>query len=183
VAAGVNKRMLYHYFGSKDGLWAALLADQLGAEPLAPAGSDASIAGQLAAAAEHIAARPGLTRLLVWEALSYPVEEMLAGATRTLAWQHRVARVQEAQRDGRLSQHIDAAQLELALAALVLFPFAFPQLARMITGHSILDPAFTRDRAVFFEVLAALLKPAPQVESAAPQKKPRFRLAAAVTEG
>ncbi len=29
AAAGVNKRMLYHYFGSKDGLFAAVLTDRL----------------------------------------------------------------------------------------------------------------------------------------------------------
>ena len=41
AAAGVNKRMLYHYFTSKEGLFAAVLDDQL----TQPTGACAGIVG------------------------------------------------------------------------------------------------------------------------------------------
>jgi TetR/AcrR family transcriptional regulator len=181
AAAGVNKRMLYHYFGSKDGLWAALLADQLGTESTPTPAVAQGLAGQLVAASRRIAERPDLTRLLAWEALADRADGVVGGADRTVARQGRVDRLREAQRNGRLSPRLDAAQLELALTALVLFPYAFPQLARMITGHAIADPVFAHDQAAFFATLAELLNPS-EPTAAAPPPKPRFRLKAAVTD-
>jgi TetR/AcrR family transcriptional regulator len=180
AGAGVNKRMIYHYFGSKDGLWAALLADQLGTET-ADAAPGLSLADYLAAASRAIAERPYVTRLLAWEALTYRPDDVVAGASRTLARRSRVERLRDAQRSGRLSARLDAAQLELALTALVVFPYAFPQLARMITGQSIAAAGFAREQAAFFAALAELLKPAGRTAVAPP--KPRFRVTAAATEG
>ena len=69
AAAGVNKRMLYHYFGSKDGLFAAVLTDRLESALDAPA--DANLADRLAALQRHAVAHPEDIRLLMWEALAY----------------------------------------------------------------------------------------------------------------
>jgi hypothetical protein len=96
---------------------------------------------------------------------------------RARTWRDRVARLVDAQRDGRVSPRVDAAQLELALTALLLFPAVFPQIARMITGHAVADAAFVTARVAFFQWLAEVSR-AP----VAPPAKPRFRLAAAVTE-
>ncbi len=64
AAAGVNKRMLYHYFASKEGLFAAVLDDQLGSTRSdAP---PASLAERYAAVSD----RPDWIRLLMWEALA-----------------------------------------------------------------------------------------------------------------
>ena len=182
AAAGVNKRMLYHYFGSKDGLWEALLAEQFGGAGAAvPTGAE-SLLERLSAESRRVAEGPEVTRLLAWEALTQGLDEIIAGSDRTRVWQDRVLQLQDAQRSGRVSPRFDAAQLELALTAVAVFPFVFPQLARMITGRPIADPAFARDQAAFFEVLAELLNPAPPLATTAPPKKPRFRLTATVTE-
>jgi TetR/AcrR family transcriptional regulator len=172
----VNKRMIYHYYGSKAGLWAGLLDAIWGAEPVLSTDSAVSIAHQLASSAERIASRPAITRLLAWEALTAAADETDRDSVRAVSWRDRIAHLSNAQRDGRLSQHVDPAQLELALTALLLFPAVFPQITRMITGYSVADPAFVTARTAFFRLFSELLNPV------VPQTKPRFRLAAAVTE-
>ena len=176
AAAGVNKRMLYHYFGSKDGLFAAVLTDRLESATDAPVG--ANLAERLAALQRHAAAHPDSIRLLMWEALAYRDGEMAAGASRIAAWRDRIAGIEAAQQ-GKARVGVDAAQLQLTFAGLVLFPFAFPQLTQQITGRATTDPEFLDARSRFLTTLAALFD-APVGETAPP--KPRFRLAARVTE-
>jgi len=182
AAAGVNKRMIYHYFGSKAGLWAGLLDDQWGAEPVLSNDAAGSIADQLTSGALRIAGRPAVTRLLAWEALTTAASEIDMKSTRAAAWRDRITRLVDAQRDGRLSQQVDAAQLELALTALLVFPYVFPQITRMITGYTVADAAFVDARVALFRSLSELLSAPRPAAPAATQAKPRFRLAAAVTE-
>jgi AcrR family transcriptional regulator len=178
AAAGVNKRMIYHYFGSKEGLWTGLLDAQWAAEPVLSSDSSASIAAQLTNGVQRVAARPAMTRLLAWEALTDSAASAGSDALRAGPWQDRIAGLVDAQRDGRLAPRVDAAQLELALTALLLFPAVFPQITRMITGYAVADPAFATARAAFFQWFSEVLTAVP----AAPPTKPRFRLVATVTE-
>ena len=76
-------------------------------------------------------------------------------------------------------QSVDAAQLELTRVAIALFPFAFPQLTRLITGMAPDDAEFRAARSAFLAALEARIEHAPDA-AAAP--KPRFRLTAQVTE-
>src|SRR5262245_58465692 len=177
AAAGVNKRMIYHYFGSKDGLWASLLDAQWDAGPVLSTDSDVSIAAQLTNGAQHVATRPAITRLLAWEALSDVSGSAKSDSGRAGSWRDRVAALVAAQRDGRVSSRVDAAQLELALTALLLFPAVFPQITRMITGCAVDDPAFVTARAAFFQWFSDVL-----TTTTVQPTKPRFRLAATVTE-
>jgi len=161
AAAGVNKRMLYHYFENKEGLFAAVLDEQL-ALPLDPSASLVDRHG-------NAAARPEWIRLLTWEALAGDGRH--AGtATRTL----EAARESERDPSG-----LDAAQLELTLVAIALFPFAFPQLTRLITGMSPSDTAFVAARSSFLQALQARIE---RRSDAVEAPKPRFRLTATVTE-
>ena len=179
VAAGVNKRMLYHYFGNKDALFAAVLAERLGAPSDAPAST--SLGERLTAAQRRVAEHPEQTRLLMWEALAHVGQDVAAAAARTAAWRDPVAANTAAQRAGRLRGDVDAAQLELALAALVLFPFAFPQLTQLITGRSPEEGTFLAAHSAFLTSAAKLFEV--DVKAAAPEPaKPRYRLAATVTE-
>jgi AcrR family transcriptional regulator len=150
TGAGVNKRMLYHYFGSKEGLYAAVLADRLGAHATKPlAGSLASQVGQRVAEARR---EPDDLRLLMWEALTDAAPDVVEHATRRERWRARVATLEAAQRDGRLAVDIDPAHLELALTALTVFPVAFRQLTNLITGGTPGEAAFD---AAHREFLAA----------------------------
>jgi hypothetical protein len=48
----------------------------------------------------------------------------------------------------------------LAIRSLTMFPMAFPQLTRLITGRAASDPHFQRKYAKFLEKLAAAFQPA-----------------------
>jgi len=166
AAAGVNKRMLYHYFASKEGLFAAVLDDQLAAKPaLGPK--------SLAVRHADASAQPDRIRLLMWEAL--------AGQTRRTdaAPVGPTQGFDAAPRSDRPPGDLDAAHLELTRLAIALFPFAFPQLTRQITGMAPSDAEFLAARSAFLAALEARIERAPDAPAA---PKPRFRLAAQVTE-
>jgi AcrR family transcriptional regulator len=172
AAAGVNKRMLYHYFGSKDGLFAAVLADRL--EAALDAAPDADPGERLRALQRHAVAHPADLRLLMWEALAYRDEAGPVAASLGHAWRDRIAG-----RAATSGGDADTTQRKLALAGLVLFPFAFPQLTRLICGYGIGDPEFLAARDRFLGKVAVLFEakaPAPSTP------KPRYRLTANVTE-
>ena len=48
----------------------------------------------------------------------------------------------------------------LTMRSLTMFPVAFPQLTRLITGQSVFDPQFQRERMEFLKKIAAILRPA-----------------------
>ena len=187
LAARVNKRMLYHYFGDKRGLYAATLGHALGAVD-----EDASAGGlaeRLDALQHGYARNPAQARLLTWAALS--AEPAVGDAGRADAWRARVARTEADMAAGRLAIDCDAAQLELALVALALFPFAFPHLARSIAGHAPDAPEFRAAQRAFFAALAARLerggaqphrdREIAPASGATLEEKPRYRLTATVT--
>ena len=64
--AGVNKRMIYHYFDSKDGLFRAVLSSVL-ADAMAEIDSDG---GDLVQHLTLLARQEDVLRLWVWEALA-----------------------------------------------------------------------------------------------------------------
>ena len=143
--ATVNKRMLYYYFGSKDGLFRAVLRQRLSDSAAHQASARPSpgpaVGGEsLVALDAWMAASPEYVRLLMWEALERgdaPVEEEEARRTIYDGW---ISRVSADQRAGRLPAGIDPVELVLAELALALFPHAFPQLVRLATGRTSEDP-------------------------------------------
>jgi TetR/AcrR family transcriptional regulator len=169
ASAGVNKRMLYHYFASKDGLFAAVLDDRLATDRVGAAGS-------LVDRHTDASNRPDQIRLLMWEALA---AEQHADSVRAAPWRARVADLEMRQQAGTYPSELDAAQLELTFAAIALFPFAFPQLTRLITGVSPTDEAFVAARSAFLVALESRLV---RKTDAPDAPKPRYRLAASITE-
>lgn len=152
--SGVNKRMIYHYFGNKEGLYAALLERRL-------SGLEATLAdwldGRATDDADHV-------RLLMWEALESGRGPVVGEAERSVSWQRLVDEVRAQLGDARGDAH----HVALAVVAIVLFPVAFPQLARMIAGGAA-DETFAPRT-----LLGTLLEPARVA-------KPRYRLAPRVT--
>jgi AcrR family transcriptional regulator len=160
AAAGVNKRMIYHYFGSKEGLYAALLDAWLGQA------HEALTAGQAVGSVDR-----DLVRLLMWEALESGNRPVVREAERTAGWRSLVTAWAGARPAPRGEDASTAAHRALATLALALFPVAFPQLTRMIAGVSAGDAGYHALRAA---LLAFAAVPA---EAA----KPRYRLAPKVT--
>lgn len=158
--AGVNKRMLYYYFGSKDGLFREILRQKLTARTEAlravrPGDVDRMARRQ----GEYVDDGDGV-RLLLWEALEAgPAGTAEAEEVRAPVYRRWVERIAEAQAVGRVDPDLDPAQLALSELALALVPFLVPQVARLLTGHPVDDPAFLEARAAHLEALAERLRP------------------------
>lgn len=157
-AAGVNKRMLYHYFGNKDALFRAILRDKVAQNldliAAAPADGRQLLPFLYARTSED----GDWIRLIQWEALRVGDGEVLAEEERRKAWLEGVERVRDAQRAGHLRRDLDAEHLVLALMALTVFPKAFPQLTRIVTGHRVSEPEFRRRQTEFLRRLGAALE-------------------------
>jgi AcrR family transcriptional regulator len=156
--AGVNKRMLYHYFGNKEALFDELLQRKAGQTAEVRAKAPRAFPELLAYHQAVQCADARWTRLLMFEALSYGADWIANRAERESGWRAAIAGIEAAQAAGELPEELDAAQLQLSLVALVTFPVAFPQYTAMITGRSPDDPRFLRERQRFLRALATLLK-------------------------
>jgi TetR/AcrR family transcriptional regulator len=131
--AETNKRMLYHYFGSKEGLYRAVLQEGLASQPAGSAEQES----RLARLNRRFATNPEWVRLLMWEALEQgtaPVVENESIRREGLA--RYIETIEADQAAGLLSPDLDAAQVALTEIGIAIMPFAFPQLARLATGDA-----------------------------------------------
>lgn len=129
-SAGINKQRIYGYFGSKDGLFDAVL-DQTMIEaaedkPLQPGNTPVNYVGR---SFDFHRQHPQLLRLLLWEALSRPVEAALQDPQRQAHYDHKVA----AFRATGLSDR-DARYTLLMQLALATYTRALPQVTALILG-------------------------------------------------
>ena len=172
--ASVNKRMLYHYFNNKEGLYRATLyegmATNLDLVASAPADPDELLPFLFA----RVAKRADGIRLLQWEALGAGDRKPIAEDERRKAWVEATERIRDAQRGDRLHPDLDAEHLVLALMALSIFPQAFPQLTRMVTGLRLSDAEFQQRQARFLRRLGAYLRPS-AARTTAPAGKEKQR--------
>jgi AcrR family transcriptional regulator len=156
--AGVNPRMLYHYFGNKQGLFEALLKEKLrGSHDDRTESRRLSLADSIEFWQRQQAADTEWTRLLHWEALEDHLRPVTNFEERAADWARQVDGVRAAQARGLIPSDLDPAQFELSLVALVTFPVAFPQYVRLITGHEPGSPEFIDARVAFLRRFAELL--------------------------
>ena len=159
--AGVNTRMLYHYFGSKQGLFRELLAaktNEMAARRREPA---SSFTEAIAAVARQQFEDREWARLLMWEALSYGEGEITLETERAEAWAPAIEGLRQMLEAGLLPPGLDAAQLQLSLIALVTFPVAFPNTAKMVTRMDPLSAEFIHAREEFVRTFIAALQAKP----------------------
>lgn len=157
--ARTNKRMIYYYFGSKDGLFREILrrklaesTERLRTSPHRPHGE------RLVDRQASLLADTDYVRLLMWEALETgPRRGIAAEAERSEVYRVVLERLAEEQAAGGLPADLDARQLLLTEIALTIMPVAFPQLTRLVTGTSVTDPQFLADRQAFLARFAAHL--------------------------
>ncbi len=155
--ARINKRMLYHYFGDKVGLYEAILAEKMckrreleKSAPLPPAEA-------MPLFDDEMGEDPSWIRLMEWEALETFGGKVIGETERTEAMARMVAATRRSQDLGLLPGGLDPAQLQMSILAIIVFPRAFPQAARMMTGLLPSDPEFRRKRRIFLGAFGAIL--------------------------
>lgn len=158
--AGTNKRMLYYYFGSKDDLFRAVLRQRLAERAPTTRDRDRIGPARLVDLQDRLEGSMDYVRLLMWEGLERgrrrQVEQELLRRESLVEW---CDDVREAQRRGELPADLDAEQLVLSELALVMFPFAFPQITRLVTGRLPTDPEFKAERRAFLERITSRFDP------------------------
>jgi AcrR family transcriptional regulator len=158
--ARTNKRMIYYYFGSKEGLFREILRQRLtGAQDRRAALDELGHGERIAARqAVHLEMRD-YVRLLMWEALETSSRKgpVMAEAERAEVYGELRKRVAIAQEAGELPADLDVGQLLLSELALTIFPAAFPQITRLVTGRSVDDPVFLAERQEFLTRFSAHL--------------------------
>jgi len=157
--ARVNKRMLYHYFGDKEGLFRAILRDKITRSLAFAAAAPDDPAEGLPYWYATACADVEWIRLLTWEALSAGDGPVVGEEERRKAWGEGVEKVRTAQARRWFSPDLDPEQALLSLIALTMFPLAFPQITRLITGLAPSDPRFKRQRTESLRRLARHLVP------------------------
>jgi AcrR family transcriptional regulator len=169
--ADSNKRMLYHYFGDKEGLFRAVLRWKIGERRALMEGAPGDPEENLPFRFEMMCRDLDWVRLLGWEALQNVGDRVVEEKFRRAGMARALARARREQAQGQLSAEFDGRFLVLAKLSLAMFPAAFPHSTRMITGKSIRSPAFQREYKNFLERFAVAFRPAqPRVNPGAERK-------------
>jgi len=167
--ARANKRMIYHYFGSKRGLFEAVVARSTERNAALLADMPDTPARILLDWDRGVALNLPWIRLLSWEALERGAGPITGAAVRRENMRKARDRLREAGARGLVAPDLDAPQLLLALTAIAVFPWAFPQVTELITGRPPSAPRFRAERARFLERLGDLLSPAAAKRKARPR--------------
>lgn len=157
--ARINKRMLYHYFGDKEELFKAVLrrkicerqslADGLSGDP------EETLPFWFEAACRDVE----WVRLFQWEALEGNSQKVIDEKQRLEFTARGLQRIRQRQSRGQIAADLDPRHVMLTMRSLTMFPVAFPQLTRLITGKSVSDPEFQKERVAFLKRIAAVFRP------------------------
>ena len=152
--ANVNKRMLYYYFGSKDGLFREILRRRVDEGAAALESADVSKPDRLAKSQRGILQDSEYMRLLAWEALESRPSQPVNATSRRRFFEQWVDAVAEEQLAGNLPDDLDPAQLVLSEFFLVVGPMMLPQITRLVTGKTLANAQLLDRRCEFLETLA-----------------------------
>ena len=156
--ARINKRMLYHYFGDKEGLFREVLRRKISDRAAWLANAPEDMAERLPVWFQLACRDREWVQLLQWEALQWGENAVIDEERRAESVGKAVERVRQQQAKGLLNADFDPGQLLLSMMALTAYPLAFPQLARLATGLSVSDEKFQKQREVFLRKFAVLLR-------------------------
>lgn len=157
--AAINKRMLYHYFGDKEGLFRAVLRLKMAERQAWREATPEEPALSLPLWFDRVCRDTDWVRLLQWEALQTKTDRVIDETKRRAAAAAAVQRVRQRQAHGHLRRELDPRHLFLAMVGLTTYPVAFPQMARLVTGRDVTDPVFQKERRAFLRKIAAALTP------------------------
>jgi AcrR family transcriptional regulator len=158
--AAINKRMLYHYFGNKEHLFREVLRRKIAERQAGAEGLSGDPAESLPFWFKLSCNDADWVRLLEWEALQEADNQLIDGTGRRSLAMRSLGRIRQQQASGHLSGEFEPRHLLLAMRSLTMFPMAFPQLTRLITGWPVSDPHFQKKYAEFLKKFAAAFQPA-----------------------
>src|ERR1700749_191916 len=156
--ARINKRMLYHYFGDKEGLFREVLRRKIAERAACLANAPEEPVDRLPFWFQLACRDREWVQLLQWEALQWGEKKVIDEERRAESVGRGVERVRQQQAKGLLDPELDPGQLLLSMMALTAYPVAFPQLARLATGLSVSDEKFQKQREGFLRQFAGLLQ-------------------------
>lgn len=163
--ARINKRMLYHYFGDKRGLFRAAITSRLTGRHLAFLAAPEALEERLPYHFAFMGQDSEWMRLLLWEALAYGERPTIAEEERRAATLESIGRLRETK---KLAGDLDLQMGMLALFALGSFPWAFPQITRFMTGENPSSERFQREYSKLLERIGVKLSaPAPLARTGA----------------
>ena len=157
--ARVNKRMLYHYFGDKQGLYLAVYRAKMQEKTRTVVEQPPDLLDSLPYWYRSLVDDPEWIRMLGWEALTAGSRGVVEGDERAALYAESMAWVKHAQEAGSVPLDLDPDLFLLMGFSLNLFPFAFPQITRDITGADPSDPALQERYEGFLRALAERLRP------------------------
>jgi AcrR family transcriptional regulator len=158
--AAINKRMLYHYFGDKEGLFKAVLRRKISERQAWAESLSGDPAESVAFWFEAACKDTDWVRMLEWEALQDADKKLIDEKARGAAVARGLERIRQRQRRGQVAPEFDPRHVMLAMRSLTMFPAAFPQLTQMIMGRPVHDPKFQRERVEFLRKIAVAFQPA-----------------------
>jgi len=161
--AAINKRMLYHYFGNKEGLFRAILRRKMAERQAWRETTPEEPALSLPLWFDRACRESDWVRLLQWEALQGGTARVIDEAKRRNAAEVAIRRIRRRQAYGHLRRELDPRHLFLAMVGLTTYPVAFPQVARLVTGRNVTDPVFRKERRAFLRKIAAALLPSKRI--------------------
>lgn len=157
--ASINKRMLYHYFGDKEELFKAVLRLKLRQRQKWAEALSGDPEDTLPFWFEASCKDADWVRLFQWEALQGNWQKVIDEKERLESIERGLVRIQQRQARGQISSDLDPRHVMLTMRSLTMFPVAFPQLTRLITGKSVYDPKFQRERIEFLKKFAMAFRP------------------------
>ena len=158
--ATINKRMLYHYFGNKEGLFREVLRLKMTQRQAWAETLSGDPAESLTFWFEAACKDRDWVRLLEWEALQEADRQLIDEQNRRKATTGGLERIRQRQARGQISAGLDPRHVMLTMRSLTMFPAAFPQLTRLIMGRSVSDPKFQKERTEFLRKFATAFQPA-----------------------
>jgi len=156
--ARINKRMLYHYFGDKEGLFREVLRRKIADRSAWLASAPEDPVERLPIWFQMACRDRDWVQLLEWEALQWGEKKVIDEERRQESVGRAVERVRQQQARGLLDPDLDPGQLLISMMALTAYPLAFPQLARLATGLSVSDEKFQKQCETFLRQIAQLLR-------------------------
>src|SRR5208282_832105 len=143
--AGVNERMIFYCFKTKEGLYREVLRRKLADRASTfESSADDDFASRLVKGYETNCRNLDHVRMSEWEALSGGTRRLVAEQERRGLLRIEAAQLRRAKSRGDLPADADGQMLLMVSLALRLAPLAFPQITRLVSGVAPDDPKFRR---------------------------------------